>query len=163
MQHSASLEFDRTFRGIHIVSWNKIFPQEIARFASRGRKRVKDAEEFFSRTRRALLKFSRIRPISGRGAGDLGMFAPDGRLRFKETASLVPAPRPDLIWIIHGYAADRTYTFYASRERARVKKKGDARVFAMLSPSRKHDPVRVAFAKLYSDHVAFEITADRIF
>lgn len=129
----------------------------------------KDAREFFlhpaSARARALLKFSRIRPISGQRAGDLGCLPStadyDSRRLRRRCGELecVPASRPDLIWIIHGYVTD-VHAFYAVRTRSCKKKRtsvGKGRkercawrgAYAMRSRKRALSARRI-FAKLYS-------------
>lgn len=136
---------------------------KIPGIAMKPKERKERAEEFFPWHVRTLLKFSRIRPISGRGAGDLGCLPSTAdydsrRLRcWRGELECALASRPDLIWIIHGFVTD-VHVFYAVREKKEVRVAG--RIHDALS---KNATVRVALRKLYTNHVAFGITTIRVF
>jgi len=112
------------------------------------RKNKRRKRIFFPSCAHALLKFSWIRPISEQRRW-FRMFALDSRLQFKENcatgvvSSNVPASRPDLIWIIHGYITD-VHAFYAMRTRSYKKReKKEKKRYAWLGAdamrSRKRD------------------------
>lgn len=122
---------------------------------------MKDAKEFFPWRVCTLLKFSRIRPISGRGAGDLGCLPSTAdydsrRLRCwrgeLEYACFSFWPHLNNPWIRNG----RTCLLRCSR------KKG-ARGGAHSQCALENATVRVALRKLYTNHVAFGITTNWVF
>lgn len=149
------------------VSHRMKFPREscFAGFRNDAPHPWKRRERIFSCIARArFVKFSRIRPISGRGAGDLGCLPSTAdydsrRLRRRVASPNAPASRPDLIWIIHGYAVVEPYTPFTL-----FVKKRNSRGSCTRWTSRVHDAflktVRVVLAELYADHVACEITVD---